>query len=250
MVATNTFDDHIEEEPKYFTYVTERNTYHTAHVLKKIIQKKPDNIKYIYLVISSVDPDIGEKILAEFDDEMKAQIVAELTSLLQFSKKELESFDKVLRRLLTEQFGGKFVLSKILEFLDIDQKVALEHTIEKRYSEIHAEFRSIMLLFEDLFKIEDKDFSRVFSEIPSDTLSIAFAAATPQHIEKLFNILPKGVKNIVQQGIELGKSKHSKTDINKAQQFIIEYSKTLVTDGFIKPIIETKMQPQAITEEE
>nr|OGI10932.1 MAG: hypothetical protein A2Y40_10520 [Candidatus Margulisbacteria bacterium GWF2_35_9] len=227
----------LVEEKKYFTYINESNAYHTSHVLKKIIKSKPENVKYVYLVISSVDPEIAEKLLIEFPSEQKAQIIAEIISLIQYSKKEIESFDKILRRLLTEQFGGKYVLAKILENLDLDQKTALDNVFRQKFTENASSFRSIMILFEDLFKINEKDFVRIFSDVPSEVLSIAFCNQPQVQVDRLYDVLPKGVKNIVQQGIELGRKKYSKSEINKAQQYVIEYSKNLEKDGFIDPIL-------------
>jgi flagellar motor switch protein FliG len=222
---------------EFFAYINKENAYHTAHVLKKIIKSKADNMKYLYLVISSAEPEVAEKIMEEFDDEMKAQIIAEMLSLIQFTRKEIEQFDKILRKLLTEQFGGRFVLAKIVEFLDIDQKTILNDTVSSRYPETAGAFRKIMLFFEDLFNVSAKDFARIFSDIPSDVLSIAFCQMPDDKIEKLYGVMPKGIKSMVQQGIEFGKNKYSKTEIKKAQQYIIEYSRNLERDGFIDSIL-------------
>lgn len=227
---------------RFFTYINQDNAYHTAHVLKKIVKAKFENLKYVYLVLSSINPEIVEKILKEFDDELKAQIVAEMMSLIQYSQKEIEQFDKILRRLLTEQFGGKYVLAKILEHLDIDQKTLLNEAVRNKYPDIASEFRSIMLFFEDLFNVSDKDFLRIFSDIPTDILSMAFCHMQLDKVDKLYNILPRGVKNIVQQGIDFGKKKYSKSDIKKAQQYIIEYSKNLEQDGFIDMILKDEVK--------
>ena len=234
-------DQNTNQPQLFFTYINEYNSYHTAHVLKKILGAKPENLKYVCLVISSVRPEIAEKILEEFADDIKAVIISELMSLIQYTKKEIENFDKILRRLLTEQFGGKYVLAKILEYLDIDQKINLSSIYKTKYPETEKEFRSIMIMFEDLFKVSEKDFLRIFSEVQSDILSIAFCHQPQEQINRLYDILPKGVKNIVQQGIELGKNKYSKSDINKSQQYIIELSKNLEKDGFIEPILKEEL---------
>jgi flagellar motor switch protein FliG len=226
------------QEKKYFNYINKDDAYHTAHVLKKVIASKDDNSKYLYLIISSVEPEVAESILREFDNESKAQIVADMLSLIQFTKKEIEQFDKIFRKLLTEQYGGRYVLAKILENLDIEQKTILNDTVNSRYSEIGGSFRKIMLFFEDLFSISEKDFKRIFSDIPTDVLSIAFCQMDSKYIDKLYNVLPKGIKSMVQQGIEFGKNKYSKTEIKKAQQYIIEYSKKMEREGFIDTILE------------
>ncbi|MDD4527006.1 MAG: FliG C-terminal domain-containing protein [Candidatus Margulisbacteria bacterium] len=227
--------DQVKKE--HFSYINKENAYHTAHVLKKIIKSKVDNIKYLYLVISSVDPEVAERIMEEFDDEMKAQIIAEMLSLIQFTKSEIDQFDKILRKLLTEQFGGRYVLAKIIEYLDIDQKTVINDAVTSRYPETASAFRKIMLFFEDLFNVSEKDFARIFSDIPSDVLSIAFCQMPSDKVEKLYAVMPKGIKNMVQQGIEFGKSKYSRTEIKKAQQYIIEYSRNLERDGFIDSIL-------------
>jgi len=230
-------EDAEESLNAYFVYINEQNTYHTAHVLKKIINSKPENLKYACLVVAAVDPIISEKLLAEFPDELKAEIISEIISLIQYSKKEIESFDKILRKLLTEQFGGKYVLAKILENLDIDKKLALSAIISSKYNENEKVFRNIMVLFEDVLKVNDRDYERIFGDVASEILSIAFCNQNEQQIEKLYGILPKGVKAIVQQGIDFGKKKNSKSEINKAQQYIVEFAKNLEKDGFIEPII-------------
>ncbi|MEI7941897.1 MAG: FliG C-terminal domain-containing protein [Candidatus Riflemargulisbacteria bacterium] len=222
---------------EFFAYINIENAYHTAHVLKKIIKSKADNMKYLYLVISSAEPEVAEKIMEEFDDEMKAQIIAEMLSLIQFTRKEIEQFDKILRKLLTEQFGGRYVLAKIIEFLDIDQKTILNDTVSSRYPETAPAFRKIMLFFEDLFSVSAKDFARIFSDIPSDILSIAFCQMSEDKITKLYGVMQKGIRQMVQQGIEFGKNRYSKTEIKKAQQYIIEYSRNLERDGFIDSIL-------------
>lgn len=236
----NTIEARIDEqsdEKKYFTYVNERNTYHTAHVLMKIVEKNSEHIKYVCLVVASVEPDIAEQLLLQLPKQLKAKIVKELMSLIQFSKKEIEKFDKILRKLLTEQFGGKFVLSKILENLDIDQKVSLTMVMGQNYPAATQKFRKLMILFEDLFNVSDKDFARIFTEIDPEMLSVAFCQLTETEINRLYQVLPKGVKSIVQQGIDLGRNKKSRTEINQSQQYIIEYSKKLEEDGFIDTIL-------------
>ena len=243
----NPYREVVEEEEveqTFFSYIHQNNVYHVAHVLKKILLAKPENLKYVCLVVASIDPEIAEKLLEEFPDELKATIVTEIMSLIQYSKKEIEQFDKIIRKLLTEQFGGKFVLSKILENLDLDQKMTLSSTFKTKYPENEKEFRRIMILFEDLFNLEDKDFLRIFSDIPSEVLSTAFCNQPDDQINRLYDILPKGIKSIVQQGIELGRKKYSKSDINKAQQYIIEFSRKLETDGFIGHILQEEEQKE------
>ncbi len=239
----------ITEAPlqkEYFSYINEKNVYHAAHVLKKIVATKPENLKYACLVVSFVEPLIAEKLLGEFQDELRVEIISEMLSLIQYSKAELDNFDKIFRRLLTEQFGGKYVLSKILEQLDVDQKMALAAILNQKYPENAQLFRSIMILFEDILAIPDQDYSRIFGDIPSEILSTAFCSQPVEQINRLYQILPKGVRNIVQQGIELGSRKYSKSDISKAQQFIIEQSRNMEKDGFIGSILQEDSKKQLL----
>lgn len=222
---------------QYFSYITKDNTYHTAHVLNKIIKAKPENLKYACLVISYVAPELAQRLLGEFPDEIQVHVVSELLSLIQYSKAEIENFDKILRRLLTEQFGGKYVVAKLLEELDIEKKILLMQEFSKRYPDAAPLFRRIMILFEDLLSLNESNYQRIFSEVSNEILSMAFCNHSVEQQNRLYNILPKGLKNIVQQGIELGRKKYSRTDINKAQQYIIEYAKQLEKDGFIDPIL-------------
>lgn len=226
-----------ESDDRYFSYITKDNTYHTAHVLNKIIKTKPENLKYACLVISYVAPELAQRLLGEFPEDVQVHVVSEMLSLIQYSQTEIENFDKILRRLLTEQFGGKFVVTKLLEELDIDKKVVLMNEFSKRYPDTAALFRRIMILFEDILAVDDQNYQRIFSEVPNEILSMAFSNQPVEQQNRLYNILPKGLKNIVQQGIEFGRKKYSRTEINKAQQYIIEYSKQLEKDGFIDPIL-------------
>ena len=115
-------EDVTEKSQQFFAYITNENTYHTAHVLNKIIKAKPENLKYACLVVSYVDPELAQRLLSEFPEDVQVHVVSELLSLIQYSKSEIENFDKILRRLLTEQFGGKFVVAKLLEELDVEKK--------------------------------------------------------------------------------------------------------------------------------
>ena len=230
-------EDVTEKSQQFFAYITNENTYHTAHVLNKIIKAKPENLKYACLVVSYVDPELAQRLLSEFPEDVQVHVVSELLSLIQYSKSEIENFDKILRRLLTEQFGGKFVVAKLLEELDVEKKMLLMQEFSKRYPESSLLFRRIMILFEDILGLNDPNYQRIFSEVSSDILSMAFCNQSVEQQNRLYNILPKGLKNIVQQGIDLGRKKYSRTEIHKAQQYIIEYSKQLEKDGFIDPIL-------------
>jgi flagellar motor switch protein FliG len=235
-----------ENADQYFSYITNHNTYHTAHVLNKIIKAKPENLKYACLVISYVTPELAQRLLGEFPEDVQVHVVSELLSLIQYSKSEIENFDKILRRLLTEQFGGKFVVTKLLEELDIERKMTLMNEFSKRYPSFAGLFRQIMILFEDILSVNDQNYQRIFSEIPNEILSMAFCNQSVEQQNRLYNILPKGLKNIVQQGIELGRKKYSRTEINKAQQYVIEYAKQLERDGFIDPIIKDEHTQTAL----
>ncbi len=238
-------ENNNEDAPnlKYFSYITKDNTYHTAHVLNKIIKAKPENLKYACLVISYVEPVLAQRLLGEFPEEVQVHVVSELLSLIQYSKAEIENFDKILRRLLTEQFGGKFVVAKLLEELDIEKKSLLMQEFSRRYPDAAPLFRRIMILFEDILSLGDTPYHRIFSEVSNEILSMAFCNQSTEQQNRLYNILPKGLKNIVQQGIDLGKKKYSRTEINKAQQYIIEYAKQLEKDGFIDPILKGENPP-------
>ena len=71
-----------ETNDQYFSYITKDNTYHTAHVLNKIIKTKPENLKYACLVISYVAPDLAQRLLGEFPEDIQVHVVSEMLSLM------------------------------------------------------------------------------------------------------------------------------------------------------------------------
>ena len=229
-----------EEIDNKFPFINKDNVYQVSAVLIQLIKTKPENIKYACLVISSVDVDLAEMIISEFNIEMQAKIMNEMLTLIQLSHKEVESFSKMLPKLINEQFGGRQVLSKILENLKVEEKEKLINIVEKRYPDRAFEFRQILVLFEDLFKFDEQAFGRLFGDIPAEVLSTAFARESSENISRLKDCLSKGMLAMVEQGIEGAKIRSSLSEITKAQQYIIDQAKQGVENGFLPPIVTMK----------
>jgi flagellar motor switch protein FliG len=232
-----------KEKESRFPFITKENTYQTSAILKQLIAKSTENIKYACLVISSIEVELAEKVLEEFSVEMQARIMNEMLSLIQLSKIEVENFEKNLPKFIREQFGGRYVLSKIVENLKVEDKIKLTETVEQRYPDRLGEFRQIVVVFEDLFKYDDEAFGRLFGEMAADILATAFARTTDEQTDRLKKYLSRGVLAMFEQGVEGARLRSSATEINKAQQYVIDVAKQLVEDGFLPPL--TKMKKQS-----
>ncbi len=232
------------------SYISESTVFQACSVLRQMIAKNVENIKYACFVISSIDTSLAEKLIAEFPLEIQTQIMYEMLSMIQLSTEDIDSFLKNFPKLIQEQFGGRLVLAKIMENLKVEDKIKLTTAIEDKFPEKAYDFRQIVILFEDLFKYGEEEFGKLFGDIPTDVLATAFSRESEDNILRMKDSLPKQVRALVEQGIMAGKLRNSASDINKAQQYIVDRAKDMVENGFLPPLISPQKQKQKDKEKE
>jgi len=191
-------------------------------------------------VLSHLDPQQAGVVLSKLPEELHSDVVLRMTRLETASAELLERLDKILlRRVQADTKGGAVTEESknklVAEMLNVVGKTVRKKTledIEKEDPERAREIESLMFVFEDFMRVDDKSIRKIVMEIDNDTLALALKTATEELKDKFLRNLSKRAAAMVTETLEeLGPRPIS--DVEAAQREIVSTAGALDEQGEI-----------------
>lgn len=138
----------------------------------------------------------------------------------------------VFESMSKEPKTGVKAVVEILNNLDTAHREKLLQEISEREPRLAEEIKKHLFVFEDFLKIAPKELQLLIRSIPPSRLALALRKATNELKNMFFENMSKRASQSLQDEIQqLGPQKLS--DVQKAQNEIIEAAKKLETEGKI-----------------
>jgi hypothetical protein len=219
---------------RYFNFIDEDNVYKLKFLLQLKIAFKQATPKTIAVVLSCLPFKIASSILIEYPPKIQAEIVYNILTLQHFSENDMQNLESEIKENIDYLFAGKNRLKLIIEKMPGEEKKRILDIISSKYPGISDEVNSLIFLFEDLLKENEKTIARVFNDMDTEIIATSLVNIDIANQKKVINTLAKGIQSMVDQWLSLKANTASRFDIEESRQKILNYAQYLEREGFIE----------------
>lgn len=187
-------------------------------------------------ILAYLPPKMASTVMATLSKESQADLALRLATMHQPSTEALEVLDKVLEtrlNILTKgplKVGGINNLVQILRNAGRNTETLVLETFHDKRPDLAEQAKKMMLVFEDLVRLDDMSFQKILKQIDGKTLALALKRTTPEIEALVMRNLSERVREMLVGDMEaLGKVRL--TEVMEAQQKIVECFRTLERTG-------------------
>ncbi|MBI4848053.1 MAG: flagellar motor switch protein FliG [Nitrospirae bacterium] len=191
----------------------------------------------IALILCLLDSEQAAAIMEALPEQVRADVALRVASTERIPESALEEIEEVLKGQLDigkgnqgKSFQGTKVIAEILNHCDRTTEQKILGNIEGRDTAMADSIRELMLVFDDLEKIDDRGIQLILKEITTEDLTLALKTATDTFKQKIFKNMSQRAVQILKEEMETrGPVKVS--DVEKAQQNIVKVARKLDEEG-------------------
>jgi flagellar motor switch protein FliG len=193
----------------------------------------------ISLILTQLTPNQSSAILSELPPELQSEVALRIATMEKISPeivKQIESTleahfaTSVMRDLSVS--GGAKAIADILNLVETSSEKNILQTLDAENSELAAEIKNMMFVFDDLVLLDDRSVQRLLKEVETKDLSIALKAASDEVKNKIYSNVSERVSVMIKEEMEfMGPMRLS--DVESAQQRIVESIRRLEEEGQI-----------------
>jgi flagellar motor switch protein FliG len=191
----------------------------------------------IALILSTQKPEHTGKILPNFGESLKADVIYRIARIDKVSPDVISQIEQAMQREIggvvskeQQQVGGVDKVVDILTQMEKGVDYNVLAYIEDSDPDMAEEIRKKMFTFEDLINVDNRGLQLVMREVRNDTLTMALKSASEEVREKIYNNISHRAREIIKEDLEaLGPVKLS--DVEAAQQGIVQLALRLEEEG-------------------
>ncbi|MBN2072713.1 MAG: flagellar motor switch protein FliG [Actinobacteria bacterium] len=223
--------DRISIKPFHFLRGTE-----PEQLLNIIKNEHPQTIA---LVLSYLPYEQGSKILCSLKPEQQAEVGIRIATMDRTTPEVIAKVESILSRKISS-FAGQDLRSVsgikkivgILNQVDRGTEKSILKSFEKKDKKLAEEVRSLMFVFEDILKLDDRAIQRILKDIDSNILGRALKGSSREVKDKIFKNMSERASLIIQEDMEaMGPIRI--TEVETSQQTIVRKIKELDDSGEI-----------------
>ncbi|MEK9726831.1 MAG: FliG C-terminal domain-containing protein [Candidatus Margulisiibacteriota bacterium] len=205
---------------------------HNSAQFISILKKKALPVEDLAMVVSYLSPGIAKRVIQMLEDDQQVALVTALTEERIADKDALEGIETDLKSELECSVGGAAKLGPVIATFNDESKKTFLTSIESN-TEVYAQIRPTIFLFEDVDKLDDADVKKLIGALKIEVLAASIAKAEDGASKKLSANLTGAAQAMVSQFIDLKKDSLSDKDIENAQSQVVQQMKRLNDSGAI-----------------
>ncbi len=193
----------------------------------------------IALILCFLEPEQAAEVMLTLPEHLRGDVALRVAETERIPESALEDIEEVLKVQLdvgkgreSKIFHGTKVIAEILNQCERSTEQGILEKIEEENSEVAESIRELMLVFEDIEKIDDKGIQMILKEVGTEDLSLALKGASTSLKEKIFGNMSQRAVKILKEEIET-KGPVRVSDVEKAQRNIITIARKLEEEGLI-----------------
>jgi flagellar motor switch protein FliG len=193
----------------------------------------------IALILCLLEPEQAAEVMEALPEQMRSDVAYRVAGTERIPESALEEIEKVLKVQLdmsntsdSKAFQGTKVIAEILNQCERNTEQSILENIESQDDQVAASIRELMLVFDDLENVDDKGIQMILKELSTEELSLALKTATDAFKEKVFSNMSQRAVLILKEDME-NKGPVKVSDVEKAQQNVVQIAKKLDDDGKI-----------------
>jgi flagellar motor switch protein FliG len=193
----------------------------------------------IALILCFLEPDRAAEIMTTLPEQLRSDVAMRVASTERIPESALADIEEVLRVQLdvgkgkdSMTFQGTKLIAEILNQCERSMESSILEAMEEEDTELATAIRELMLVFDDLEKIDDKGIQGILKEVSTEDLSLALKSASGGLKEKIFNNMSQRAVKILKEEIET-KGPVKVSDVEKAQRNVVAIARKLEEEGTI-----------------
>ncbi len=200
---------------------------------------KGEHPQTVAIVLAHLDSNQAAEVMATLPEALRVDVAYRMASLEGVSSAVLKDLESALRSQLQgmgahseRKVGGVKAVAEILNQVDRATEQFVLGKIEEESPELAESIRKLMFVFDDLQTLDDRGVQALLKEVSTEELSLSLKTASDALKEKIFKNMSSRAAEILKEDMETrGPTKLS--DIEKAQQAIVQVAKKLEEEGKI-----------------
>lgn len=193
----------------------------------------------IALILCLLESEQAAEVMTALPDHIRGDVAMRVATTERIPDSALEEIEAVLKGQLDmakgksgRTFNGTKMIAEILNQCERSTEQSILEKIEGQNGSLAESIRELMLVFDDLEKIDDKGIQMILKELSTEDLSLALKTASDILKEKIFKNMSQRAVQILKEEIETrGAVKVS--DVEAAQQNIVRVARKLDEEGKI-----------------
>ncbi len=206
----------------------------------------------IALILASLQTSSAAQVLARLPERQQPDIALRIARMGETSAQVVQQVEDVIRHKLTavaereySAAGGTKTLAEILNHSDRTTERAVLEKLSTTDKDLAEEVRSMLFVFEDIVKLEERAVQQVLREADQKDLVLALRGA-PENVKEVV------LKNMSERGAEMIKEEmeiqppQRKRDIDAAQSRIVAVVRQLEEAGTIVIASDSEDESEAV----
>ena len=214
---------------QYFSFVNDANIDEFIFILNA----ENISVEYFSIIVSFLPPVYGAKVLSQLEMPQKISVIRDSITEQLANQNLVEQIESKLKSAMECFIGGQKRVSHLLSELSSIEKKELLTFYQAEDPENYPKLRGMVILFEDIIKLNQSDIKLLLSDLHFEVLGAALLKEDPLLVESIIEALPFSSHEVLMQFIELKQGSISDQRIQAAQEEVVSRLKTLVASGKI-----------------
>jgi len=217
-------------------------------IWEKLSRLKPEMIKpyvenehpqTVALILGNVEPSVASRVISLLPEDMQMSVVMRMSKIETVPSDLVREIEKTLEEELSGMagssgltFDGMVNVVEILKKLDKSVAKPILERLQEKDEELFQQVDRLLLVFEDLNTLSDRDIQTILKHISSDDLVKGLKGASDELADIFFGNMSKRAAEIMREDMEvMGPLKLA--DVEESQQNILKTVRKLDDEGAI-----------------
>jgi len=214
----------------------------------KLSRMKPEMIKSyieaehpqtIALILGHLDTSVASRVIALMPEDLQMPVVMRMSKIESVPSDLVKDIEETLELGLAGSegqsglsFDGMVNVVEILKKLEKDVATPILQQLEEKDEELFKQVDRLLLVFDDLIELSDRDIQTVLKHISSDDLVKALKGSSDDIAERFFANMSSRAAEIMREDMEvMGPMKLA--DVEDAQMNVLKSVRSLDDEGAI-----------------
>jgi len=199
---------------------------------------KIEHPQTVSVIMAHMEAEQASQVMACLPPEMRGDVSLRLATLEEVQPEVLEELSAALQDILVAStshamsVGGAKAIANILTRLDKNTEGGIMTKISERNQVLADAIRSLMFVFDDLVKVDDRGMQELLKEVSKEDLPVALRGASPDVKEKFFKNMSARAADMLKEDMD-ARGPAKVTDVERAQQNILKVCRKLEEENRI-----------------
>ena len=192
----------------------------------------------IALILCLLEPEQAAAVMEVLPEQIRGDVAMRVATTERIPDSALMEIEEVLKGQLDiskdqgKVFHGTKVIAEILNHCERNTEQKILERIEGQNTTMADSIRELMLVFDDLDKVDDRGIQLIMKEISTEDLTLALKTASDPLKQKIFKNMSQRAVQILKEEMD-ARGPVKLSDVEKAQQNIVKIARKLDEDGKI-----------------